>query len=373
MARAIEPLGPTPESTLAETTLVVSPGTDVLAGVIKLRALRLAWQKLALAVGGASRPFIAGLTSERALSRLDAPTNMIRATLETTALILGGADLIVTRAYDELAPASERSRVGARLAKNTQLVLRDEANLGRVADPAGGAYYVESMTDALARAAWTELRAIEREGGVRASLASGAFPARVAAARGAASKLVATKRRILIGVNDFADASEPAPTLTDARFSGPLAPVRAADAFEHLRARAGELAKLGRRPRVLLACLGEPGDHRAREEFSRRFFEVGGFYVDSESGVDASWVRAAVARTGVPVVVLCSSDERYAALGIEAVREARAGGATSVVLAGRPGAMDASLREAGLDLSIHFGCDAIPILRAALEGKGEKS
>jgi methylmalonyl-CoA mutase len=369
LVRALEGAGVPPRSTLSNIAVIVAPGPDVTLGIVKLRALRLAWQKLAAALGVEARPFLAGIGSRRALSVLDAPTNMIRATLETTALVLGGADVIATRAFDSLALApAARSKTGARLAKNTQLVLRDESHLGAVADPGGGSYFIEAATDALARAAWSAFRELEREGGVRASLASGAFAARVAGARAAADKLVATKKRLLVGVNDFAVTEDGVQAVEAAPPAGPLAPSRAAAAFERVRARATELTRLGRRPRALLVCLGEGADYRAREEFSRRFFEVGGFYVDSESGGGTDWIRASVSKAGGPLVVLCSSDERYAELAAAAIAAAKAGGAPRVILAGRPGALEATLRAAGLDMSIHFGCDAIPILEAALEG-----
>ncbi len=365
MTRALSDVGVPTHRALEGMTILVAPGTDVLAGVAKLRALRLVWAKLCAALEVEVAPHLAGLTSERAQSVLDAPTNMIRGSLETAALILGHADVIATRAFD--APVGEPTRLGRRLAKNTQLVLREEAHLGAVADPAGGSYFVEAHTDALARAGWDEMRAIEREGGARASLLSGAFPGRVEAARKKSDASVATRRRVLVGVNNFVSSTDsPTPTPREST-AGSLAPSRASSAFEAVRARAAELGRKGGRPRAVLLCLGDAKEHRAREEFSRRFFEAGGFEVDKETGPGSDWVSGAVARADAPVVVVCGGDDRYTELGVSVVAAAKAAGARWIVLAGKPGALEAALRAAGLQATVHLGCDAVVALTAALD------
>jgi methylmalonyl-CoA mutase len=296
---------------------------------------------------------------------------MIRGCLETAASILGGADVIATPPYD--AVAGGPSRLGRRLARNTQLVLKEEARLGSVADPAGGSFFVEAATESLARAAWDELRAIEREGGVRRSLESGAFPERVKAARARADGLVATRRRVVVGVNNFVAAGDTLPPAQDDGARGPLAPVRVSEPFERLRRRALELSRRGDKPRALLVCLGAAKDYRAREEFSRRLLEAGGFEVDRDTGSGTDWIAEAVRRGGAPIAVVCSSDERYGELGGAAVTACKTGGAKAVVLAGKPGALEAALVAAGLHSHLHLGCDAVSALGALLDAAGGAS
>lgn len=151
----------------------VAIGRDTFGELCKLRALRTCWHKLLAAAGAPDAP----LPLLHAVARPGVPSekepwgNALRGTTQAFAAILGGADLVTPVAYDEHpGPASP---LGRRTARNTVLVLREESHLGRVIDPAGGAYYFEARTDALARAAWARFRAIEERGGARALLAGG--------------------------------------------------------------------------------------------------------------------------------------------------------------------------------------------------------
>jgi methylmalonyl-CoA mutase len=309
---------------------------------------------------------VVGLVSRRAQALVDLPTNHLRATNEAFALAVGGADTIVGRAFDELAPAP--GALGRRVARNTQFILRDESHLGAVSDPAAGSYFLEALTDQLARAAWAELQRIEEEGGIEASIAGGALGARVDPSRSTLLNEVAKRKRTLVGVSDFALSGEAITEaiVPSAHAQGPFAPMRAAEPFEALRRRSQRLAASGRPPRALLACVGAPGDFRAREGFARRLFEAGGFAVSAASGPpdDPAWALDAIARDGAGVVVLCSSDEVYTA---HAVALARALAPRAlVVLAGKPGALAVELDAAGLAAAVHLGADVIATLAALL-------
>jgi methylmalonyl-CoA mutase len=362
LVRRLEPLGVRPERTLAGTAFLVAAGVDHLAAIAKLRALRLGYAKLAAAMGvtAAPPPFVIGHVSRRAQARADVPTNYLRATLEVFALAVGGADVVVSRAYDDV--LAERSAIGRRIARTTQLVLRDESHLGEVADPAGGSYYLEATTDELARAGWEELRAIEKEGGVVASLAAGAFQARV---RRAASELADQTRKrksVIVGTSDFAAPGEtlpPAASPPGAADPQALVPVRRAEPFEVVRDRAA-----GVRPVAVLVRLGEAAEWRPRDEFARRCFEAGGFEVRA-----VTWDDAASVVSGAPsaAFVLCGSDDRYAALAAGVVEALRRAGAAAVVLAGKPGALEPALRGAGLTAAIYVGCDVPAALASVLD------
>ncbi|MEO0323964.1 MAG: methylmalonyl-CoA mutase family protein [Myxococcota bacterium] len=142
--------------------------------IAKLRALRVLWAKAVAAAGGApasQRAFVHARTSGSTATRVDAWNDMVRRTAETFAAAVGGADSIACAPFDEaMGPADALAR---RVARNTQLVLRDEAHLGRVDDPAGGSWALERLTDALARAAWDRFRAIEARGGMARAVAQG--------------------------------------------------------------------------------------------------------------------------------------------------------------------------------------------------------
>ncbi|MFO0548525.1 MAG: methylmalonyl-CoA mutase family protein [Polyangiaceae bacterium] len=378
-ARELEARGVSLRAAASAMGAVVSPGLDVFASVAALRATCLAWAKLwaRLGVEDVRGPLLVGVESARAMSELDAPTNMLRGSIEAFGLLAGGADVVAVRPYDEplvgLAGASARGRT---LARNTVIVLAEEAHVGRVADPAGGSYYVERLTEELARAGWAELQQIEKDGGIGSRGARAALRARSASAGAARAADVRKRKGVLVGVSDFAigDASvlggsaarapgrvHLSPPQKNEENSDALAFVRDAAPFEDVRRRAAPLG-----PRALLFGLGEPADYRAREGFARRLFEVGGFTVSlADASGGACWVEDAMEREKPDAVMLCSSDAIYAASAAEVV--ARVKGAAVVALAGKPGALEEALRAAGLTHSVALGVDVPAWLDGVLE------
>lgn len=340
----------------------ISVGRDTFAEIAKLRALRLCWSKLFAAAGAPEAPLalLHAVCSSRTLTTRDPWVNMLRTTTQMFAAILGGADLITPTTYDEaVAPASA---LGRRVARNTGLVLREESHLGRVIDPAGGSYYLESLTDALAREAWRRFRALEAAGGVAQALADGSLRERLETAWKKRSDAIAKRKEPITGVSEFANLDEkmlPRPDDHDPESGNEeresaghdaLATHRDAEAFEALRDRADRLAATGHAPSVALITLGPPAEHRARLGFASGFFAAGGIRAQSTT------------ETAGGIACLCGSDERYAAEAVSRARELKAAGCARVLLAGRPGPLEPALREAGIDAFIYVGCDVVTIL-----------
>jgi methylmalonyl-CoA mutase len=207
----------------------VALGRDTFGELCKLRALRVVWHKLMSAAGAKDTALTAlhAVCSSRTQSPRDPWVNMLRASTQVFAAALGGAQLVTPSAFDEaLGPASAH---GLRVARNTALVLREESHLGRVIDAAGGSYYIEERTDALAREAWARFTQIERDGGMVTLIASGGLRERLARSWAA----FAARREPVLGVSEFVDAGEAVPA--DARVAPPpppaLVPHRDADAF----------------------------------------------------------------------------------------------------------------------------------------------
>ncbi len=320
----------------------VAVGRDTFGELCKLRALRLLWHKVLAASGVAASGLdaIHAVCSTRTLSQRDPWVNMLRVTTQVFAAALGGAQLVTPLPFD--AAYAQPSALGQRVARNTALVLREESQLGSVLDAGGGSYYLESRTDALAREAWTRFAAIEQGGGVVQLLRSGALQARLDAAwkqRGAA---ISRRKEPVLGVSEFANLREQLP-------EQPLAPAgvhRDAEGFEALRDR------LDGAPReVALIQLGPPAEHRARAGFAESFFTVAGVRTQPRE-----------VGPGLDLACICGSDERYAAEAVDTVRALRAAGARRIILAGRPGALEAELRAAGLDASLYVGCDVLATL-----------
>lgn len=184
----------------ARITLGVSADADYFLAIAKLRAARAVFARLAIASGAEPQARIEARSSRRMLAAQDAWTNMIRLTVAGFGAAVGGADAVVLGNFtDALGLPTAFAR---RQSRNTQLVLMEEAHIGRVADPAAGAGYVEALTDEIARAAWAKFQAIEAAGGIVAALESGLVAREVEAAKAARGELK------ILGVNAFPPTAE---------------------------------------------------------------------------------------------------------------------------------------------------------------------
>jgi methylmalonyl-CoA mutase len=241
--------------------------------------------------------------------------------------------------------------------------LLEEAHLAQVIDPAGGSWYVESLTGELARAAWEWFRAIEATGGMTAALDSGVVADRLAATWTQRQDAIAHRKDPITGVSEYPDLQErilqrdPAP----ARASGGLPRHRYAEGFEALRDAADErLATTGSRPKVFLATLGSIAEHNARALFARNLFAAGGIATPDAGATESTQdVLDAFADADAAVVCLCSSDEVYADRAEETAAALRAAGAQHILLAGKP----SDPPPAGIDGFVHTGCDALKVLQ----------
>lgn len=350
--RAMTDAGVSVPDAAAALTAQVAVGRDTFGELCKLRALRVCWHKL-LAAAGAPDTALHGLhavCSRRTLSQRDPWVNLLRVTTEVFSATLGGAELVTPLPFDEA--LATPSPLGRRVARNTLLVLREESHLGRVIDPAGGSYYVEHRTDALAREAWSRFTALERAGGVQKSLGDKSLRAHLDASWARREALLARRREAVLGVSEFANPGEALPAAIPARAvpaPDALPEHRDGEGFEALRA---SVEAQGPRD-VLLLTLGPAAEHRARVGFAQNFFAV--------AGVKAR-VSDAVSRADI--ACLCGDDARYAEEAEGVARALREAGCGRVVLAGRPGALEAALREAGVSDFIYLGCDALATLRA---------
>lgn len=243
LVRAAVAAGMTADAALKGTVLGVSLDQEYFDGLAKVRALRLIWRTLSRAFGLETPALIEARSSRRMLAARDPWPNLLRLTAAGYAGAVGGADAVV---LDGLSRANGRSDAFARRqARNTQAVLMEEANLGRVDDPAAGSWFLDARTRDLAAAGWAELQRIEAEGGLPAALLSGAPQARIAAARADLEASLSEGRAQLIGVTRFVDpdvrpaATKPAPVAPPATGGDAcerLAPMRLAASAEEAAA-----------------------------------------------------------------------------------------------------------------------------------------
>lgn len=340
---------------------------DQFQSIAKLRAARLLWARVEAACGLAPKPvFIVAETAWRMLTRHDPHVNILRNTVAVFAAAVGGADMITALPFT--AALGLPDATARRLARNTQVVLAEEANLYRVADPAAGAGGIEDLTSALAEKAWALFQGIEAAGGITSALAM--VQQQVSTVREARLKAVASRKDPLTGASEFPNIAEtPVAVLAPLPPEGPrgpLSPVRLAEAFEALRdASDAAVSAGGKRPSVFLANLGGVADFTQRTIFAKNFFEAGGLAAPTNDGfASLEAMLAAYRASGARLACLCSTDAVYAAEAVTAATALAAAGAT-LYLAGRPGELEAQLRAAGVTGFIYVGCNAVEVLTEA--------
>jgi methylmalonyl-CoA mutase len=348
---------------------------DEFLTIAKFRALRKLFARVEQACGLQPEPiFISAETAWRMMTQRDPWVNVLRTTMAVFAAGLGGADSITALPFT--AALGLPDPFARRLARNTQLVLLEEANLGKVADPAAGAGGLEALTQQLCATAWSLFQEIEAAGGADTALASGLIQRNVAATRAERESAVARGRDPLTGTSEFPDIHElpvtvlePVPTARPvARLHSiePLPSSRLAEPFEALRDASDRvLAATGARPKIFLANLGTPSDFTARATFAKNFFEAGGIEaITNDGSAKVSDLVTAFKASGARFVCLCSSNEVYANEAATTAKELTSPD-THIYLAGRPGELEDALKAAGVNSFIYAGCDMLAVLQAA--------
>ena len=261
----------------------LSADADQFLTMAKFRAARKLWARIEQACALTPKPvMITAETAWRMMTKHDAYVNMLRTTIAVAAAGLSGADAVTVLPHT--APLGLPDAFARRVARNTQLVLLEEANLARVGDPAAGSGALEAMTHGLCTAAWAAFREIEQAGGAWAALEIGLIQRHAAAVRAEHERAVAHRTDILTGTNEYPNINEVLPTVLDvapaalpqdeaAVTAAALPRIRLAEPFEALRDASDKiLAATGARPQVFLATLGKPADFNARDQLRQEFF-----------------------------------------------------------------------------------------------------
>jgi methylmalonyl-CoA mutase len=352
--------GLTADDAAQALTFSFATGSNYFLEIAKLRAARTLWARAVAsfqpAHADAGKMSICARTAHWTQTIYDAYVNVLRETTEAMAAAIGGADALQVEAFDE--PYRQPGEPSNRLARNTQLILKQEAWLDRSVDAAGGSYYLEVLTDSLAREAWALLQQIEAAGGFLKYSESGALDRDVAKSRADREAAVATRRATIVGTNQYPNLQERMLPSIERQDPAP----RAARVFEEIRLRTERYAaRTGHTPRFLLLEAGDLKMRKARSGFITNFFGCAGFEI-----------QIADAITGAPdAIVLCSSDPEYAALAPRVIQELRdAGKATPVIVAGNPTDSIEQLKQSGVADFVHARSNAAEVLRAWQERLG---
>lgn len=299
----------------------------------------------------------------------DAYVNLLRSQTECMSAALAGVDSITVTPFD--VPYKRPDEFSERIARNQQFLLKEESHLDKVVDPAGGSYYVETLTVSIAAQAWKLFLDVEEKGGFRACVENGEIQKAIREASEKRHTDVARRKEILLGTNQYPNINEMAAGKIEetgckcgckhhAEEAGGegLPTERAASDFEALRL-ATEAAS--NRPKVFMLTIGNLAMRLARAQFSTNFFGCAGYEIIDNLGFETvqQGIDAAMEK-GADIVVLCSSDDEYATLAPEAFKYLD--GRAEFVVAGAPACME-ELKAAGIEHYVHVRCNVLDTLR----------
>ncbi|WP_423129420.1 methylmalonyl-CoA mutase family protein [Gaoshiqia sp. Z1-71] len=362
---ALTEAGVTTEDVAKNIKFNFSISANYFMEIAKFRAGRMLWAQIVKAYGPACecacKMRVHAETGSWNKSVYDPYVNMLRTQTEAMSAALGGADSITVLPFNAI--YEEPTTFSDRIARNQQLLLKEESNFDKIVDPAAGSYYIEELTAAIADEAWKLFLTIQDKGGFLTAAKEGFIQAEVKAMAAKRDLNVATRRENLLGVNQFPNFTEALEidldaatfeaqdlTAEDAEIET-LKPYRGAMAFERLRVATDKFAEKGKRPLAFMLTIGNLNFRKARAQFACNFFAVAGYEVKDNNGFKTIEEGAAAAKAaGADIVVLCSSDDEYAELAPAAFEAVKAD--SIFVVAGAPACTD-ELKAKGIENFIH--------------------
>ncbi|MCQ2083070.1 MAG: methylmalonyl-CoA mutase small subunit [Bacteroidaceae bacterium] len=359
----------------------MSISSNYFMEIAKFRAARLLWAKIVEAYKPAchcsNKPedgicrcsckmHVNATTSKYNQTVFDPYVNLLRSQTEAMSAAIAGVDSITVTPFD--ACYKESDEFSERLARNQQLLLKEESHMDKVVDPAGGSYYIENLTEAIANQAWNLFLQIEDEGGMLSLVQAGKVQEAVNATNAARHENAAKRKEGLLGTNQFPNIKEMsegrAPKAkccccaTAPKTIATLDGARLASQFEELRL---ATENSGKRPKVFMLTIGNLAMRQARAQFSGNFFGCAGYEIIDNLGFKTVEEGAAAAKkAGADIVVLCSSDDEYAEFGPAAFKAV--GDSAIYVIAGAPACME-DLKAAGIENYVHVRCNVLETLK----------
>lgn len=360
--------GQDPATIASMISFSFATGPDYFMEVAKLRAARLLWNVMT-SEWGVETPAPMHIQSRSAawnLTLYDANVNMLRTTTGAMSASLGGSDVISVLPFDHW--YREENDFSARIARNIQIILREEAYFGKVADPAAGSYYIEKLTKGITEQAWHHFLQAEEKGGFIEALRQGAIQDEVHGAMENKRERAASRRDTILGLNQYPAFSElllsqdillPEVSAAGKTEFMPILPFRVAGEIETLRL---QTEKSKKRPKVFLLKYGEPAWRSARAMFAGNFFACAGYEIIDNLGYDSIEKGIPDAKkAAADIVVLCSSDAAYgetAPVAFEALQKQ-----AEIVIAGYPKDSIETLSEKGIHHFIHVKSNLLEELR----------
>ena len=338
--------------------------------IAKIRAARMLWAQIVsqyTECKESAKMHICAITTTYNQTVFDSYVNLLRSQTEAMSAALGGVDSIVVTPFDE--PYETPTEFAERIARNQQLLLKDECHFDRMVDVAGGSYFIEELTSALAGQAWKLFLAVEEEGGFLAAAKAGSVQNTINETNATRHANAGKRREFLLGTNQFpnftekSEGKEPVASCCK-NCCGTESPIpaiqttRLASDFEELRLTTEKAAKV---PVAFMLTIGNLAMRQARAQFSCNFLAAAGYQVIDnlgfktvEEGVDAALAA------GADIVVICSSDDEYAEYAIPAYKYLD--GRALYVVAGAP-ACSEDLKAAGIENFINVKSNQLATLK----------
>lgn len=311
-------------------------------------------------------------TSNFNLTLFDAHVNLLRTQTEAMSAAIAGVNSITVSPFDKAYETPDD--FSERIARNQQLLLKEESHLNRIVDPAAGSYYIENLTVAIAKQAWNLFLAVEEAGGMLQAVKAGSIQEAVNQSNKARHEAVSKRKEILLGTNQYPNFNELAgdkrpldgckkcgcggETHEEEGTLAKLETARAASEFEALRL---ETENSGKRPKAFMLTIGNLAMRQARAQFSCNFLACAGYQVIDNLGFASveEGIEAAM-KAQADIVVICSSDDEYAEYAIPAFKALN--GRAMFIVAGAPACME-ELKAAGIENFIHVRCNVLETLR----------
>ena len=340
--------------------------------IAKFRAARMLWADIVNeyhpACQCACQMAVHAETSSFNLTLFDAHVNLLRTQTEAMSAAIAGVDSITVTPFDKTYETP--NDFSERIARNQQLLLKEESHLNRIVDPAAGSYYIENLTVSIAKQAWDLFLQTEEAGGMVKAVLDSSVQNAVNSSNRARHEAVSKRKEILLGTNQYPNfnetAGEKAPLEhacccghgDEAGEFATLNTDRAASEFEALRL---ETEHSGKRPKAFMLTIGNLAMRQARAQFSCNFLACAGYEVIDNLGFPTveEGIEAAM-KANADIVVLCSSDDEYAEYAIPAFKALN--GRAMFIVAGAPACMD-ELKAAGIENFIHVRCNVLETLK----------
>jgi len=405
-----------PDQVSQQMSFSFSIGSNYFMEIAKLKAARLLWAQIMEQYTPNDKSIdpmsIEVRTSTWNKTLYDPYVNLLRGTVETMAGVLAGASSITVRPFDSEYKSPDEFSL--RMARNTQLVLKNESYLDRVTDPSAGSYYIENLTNSIAQESWKLFKKIESEGGLVESLKSGAVQDEINNTRKRKDMNIAIRKDTFLGVNQYpnprenmsTEIQEKGSTITlkksenklntedkltieyiteylagDDVYTGDvliqnsvgsecsittLKPYRGAQVFEEVRLTTEQhIRETGHKPKVFLLTIGNPSMRSARASFSSNFFGCAGFEIINNTGFDTpeDGINAAI-ENNADIVAICSSDDEYLNYAPQITKELKERNPNiKIIIAGNPKEHRKKLEQAGVDDFIHVRSNALETLK----------